>query len=305
MNLHSPVIRILIPLALLIFLFSACEPQVAVVPPTATPFPTWTPTPTPGPEAMRVVELISRCEELSASGRQVIVEGALFLPSETIYGYTIEDALWLGLNLIEGNRITILVKVGQGQSSMEPLPNLFAEKDLIVHASDGGTILDRHRVRITGRPKYKADDPDRYCELFVDEIDSLEKPEVLVPRDITMQELLNNDRIDDCSDLEEANQLVRIRGWITVNEKDTVCSYGSCRTPFFDGSSRMMVKIANGGGANSIGGLDMSYQLSTVSLFDQDGRKANPADVTFIGQITGIPEYCLLTVYTILPAGSE
>ena len=305
MRSRSPIKNLLPLLALIIFVFSACQPQVTQQPPTPTVIPTATITPTAQPLQITIGKLIDDCEQLAAEKQIVILEGAIMLPDESVTGYEIDGVRWLGMDLIKTSKVKVLVRVGTEAGTMNDLPSLFSEKDLVIRAADGGIILDRHRVRITGRPKYKANDPDRRCELFVDEIDTLEKPEVLIPKEMTIQELLNNDRINDCKDVEAANQLVRMRGWITVNDNDTVCTYGSCRTPFSDGSGRMMVKLANGGGSNSIGMLTAPYLLENVRLLDQNGEEAKPSDVTFIGQITGISEYCLLTVYTILPVGSD
>jgi hypothetical protein len=299
-KMRCPFSTILI--LVLVVLIPACQPQVVEVPPTSTPFPSWTPTPTPGPEQMGVVELISRCEELSITQRQVILEGMLFLPSDTIYGYTIDGELWLGINLVKGNRITVLVKVGEGAAAMNPLPERFTEKDLIIHTSDDRIVLDRHRVRITGRPNYKSDDPDRRCELFVDDIYTLEKPEVLVPLEITIEELLNNDHINDCSDLEAENQLVQLKGQVLINT-DTTCWNGRCRTPFQDGSGKTEVEISTGGGGNTISPMPIPYQSTDLHVYDSQGMEIDSGNVVLIGAVSGLEGICRVTVYTILPAG--
>lgn len=307
MKKEFPINRVVFLILVLSLAVSACQPAATPVPATMTPSPVWTPTPTstPIPQEMSITELAGRCEQLATDKREVIVEGAIYLPEESVSGYTIDGVTWLGMNLVNTDRVHLLVEVGEDMNTMNMLPTLFSEKDLILRADDGRLILNRHRIRITGTLKYREDKPDQECELFANNIESLEGPAIFEPMEITVEELLDGDEINDCQMVEYSNQLVRMRGWITVNENDTTCWYGRCRTPFSDGTGQMIAQLSNGGGNNSIGGLEGPYDIANVHLYDQEGMEVDPGDLIFIGQITGISEYCQITVYTILPGETQ
>jgi hypothetical protein len=308
MKTRSPFVKFLPASILVIILFSSCQAQPVQDIPTAIPTasPTATITPTPQPLQISITKLVQECEQLAAEKRTVIIEGAVMLPDETVSGYEIDGVRWLGMKLISSEQVRLLTRVGTEAATMNDLPALFSEKDLVIRASDGRSILDRHRVRISGTVKYRKDKPEKSCEVFADVIESLEDPAVLEPRDLSIEELLDNDEIDDCQLVEATNQLIRMRGWIIVNDDTTTCWNGRCRTPFSDGTGQLIVQLSNGGGSNSFGMLAAPYLQENARVFDQEGGLADPADVILIGQITGIAsEYCLLTVYTILPSGSE
>lgn len=288
--------RYLIGLLSLIFLviFCACQPPTPQ--PTATPQPTPTITPTLAPQQMEIGTLLQNCASLDEQDSTVILTGKIFLPDETVYGY---DG-WYGMNLITGARINVLFQVGSGANTMNDLPQYFFEQDLVIRADDGRVIRHGHEVRVTGRPKYRADSETRRCELFVDRVESLMPEDVLQPMDLTIEELNDGDTVNDCSDLEYTRQFVRLTGALRIDEYTSLCQLKKCKVIFEDATGSAAVIILEGEGANRMAGLPETFTSQDLLVMDQNGELVDNMNLSLVGVVAmSDSSDCEMTVYEI------
>ena len=304
---HKRFFGILVSLCLLSSFLVSCQGG-GLFAPTATPspLPTLTPsltptvTSTPEPQRMNISDLLNNCQALSDQKREVILSGKIYLPEGSIFGYKVEGNTWWGMQLVTSTKITVLIKMGEGPGTMDPLPELYSGKDLVLRAGDGQKILEGHKVLITGRPKYRTDNPDRTCEVFASTIVSQESPEVLIPIDLKVKDLFDADRKNDCSILTKTSQLVRLSGSLVV-DKNTNCWMNECALVFKDDTGKVKVVFSTLGKNNSMANLTPPYHSSDLQVFDREGIQSDGSHVQLVGVVTGTNEflYCSLKVYEI------
>ncbi len=275
-------------------LICACQPPTPR--PTATAQPTPTITPTPAPQPMEIEELLQNCASLDEQDVTVILTGKVFLPPESVYGYE----GWYGMNLITGTRVNALFQVGTGANTMNDLPHYFFEQDLVIRADDGRIIRHGHQVRVTGRPRYRADSENRRCEIFVDRVDSLMPEDVLQPLDLTVEELNDDDTVNDCSDLEFSRQFVRLSGELRIDEFTSLCQLKNCKVTFEDPTGSADVMILEGEGPNHMAALPETPTNQDLQVRDQNGDLVDNANLSLIGVVSLSDKYeCEMTVYEI------
>lgn len=270
---------------ILLLLLSAC--QLAAPPstptPSATPLPTQTPTitPTPAPREMGIDELQADCAALDERDTTVILKGRVFLPDETIYGYE----GWYGVDLITGSRMTVLFAIGDGANQMRQLPQFFHEQSLLVHDAAEREIRQGHEVRVTGRPKYRADSETRRCEVWVDEVESLMPADTLEPADVTVEELNDDDNIYECGDLEFSRRFVRLTGELRVDNFLSNCRLGICSAVFKDASGSMTIYLEEGEGANQMRSLPSAFTGQDLVVQDAAGAVVDNAAASVVGVV--------------------
>lgn len=318
-------IRVIL-IVILIVICSGCAAQetrpdktpapVATTLPTHAPVPTTTnppPTATPKPQSYEVEQILENCEAMSANGSQISVEGNIFLPEFLIYGYS----GWKGMNLTQSKttdaaHLTVLIQVGQGPNRMDDLPIFFSERDLLVHATDERIIRHGHAVKLTGRLIYKADNPERRCELNVEEIGSMMPEEVLVPREMVIQDLYLTIRpereimpsgqqlpITHCADLSNKRQLVQVKGSILFKGYEYSCEMGYCRIRMKDETGDIGVTIVEGDGPNSMILSAAEPAPGGWKIFNTAGLLANLDNLTLTGILYSEGEDCRLMVYRV------
>lgn len=304
---HKQTFGIFISLCLLCSLLTSCQaggllgPTLTPSPlPTLTPSLTPTVTSTPEPQRMNISDLLNNCQALSDHKREVILSGKIYLPEGSIFGYKTEGDTWWGLQLVTSEKITVLVKMGDGPGTMDALPEQYSWKDLVVRAADGQKVLTGHQVLITGRPKYRTDNPERACEVFASTIVSQESPDVLIPIDLQVKDLFDADRKNDCSILTKTSQLVRLSGALTV-DKDTSCWMNECALVLKDATGKVKVVLSTLGNRNMMTNLTPPYQSSDLQVFDWGGEQGDGSRFQLVGVVTGTDEflYCSLKVYEI------
>lgn len=183
--------------------------------------------------------------------------------------------------------LDVKVLLGSGPNTMEKLPSNYAEKDLTLRAFDEQIIKHNHRVRLTG----KIEDKNNRCAMVVTRIESLMPPEVLTPLSITLSEAVKN-----CAELQEQQQIVRIRGKLQLKYPIQMCSGGRCGLSFYDSSDSITAQVRVGGGANSMSSLPKDYSLSDLKLRDKYGSPVSPEWVTLTGLLSERGDICTLTV---------
>lgn len=275
-------------------LICACQPPTPQ--PTATAQPTPTITPTLAPQPMKIEDLLQNCASLDEQDVTVILTGKVFLPAETVYGYE----GWYGMNLITGTRVNALFQVGTGANTMNDLPHYFFEQDLVIRADDGRIIRHGHEVRVTGRPKYRADSENRRCEIFVDKVESLMPEDVLQPLDLTIEELNDGDTVNDCSDLEYSRQFVRLSGELRVDEYTSLCQLKNCKVTFKDATGSADVMILEGERPNHMAALPEAPTTRDLQVRDQNGDLVDNAHLSLVGVVSmSDKNECELTVYEV------
>lgn len=201
-------------LSIPIFLFSTRTPTPTVKP-TLTPKPTITPT--PAPQLIQPSFLLDNCARLDEENVHVVFEGIVYMPEGFVYGYE----GWYGMDLVSTSRLRVLFAIGDSPNQMEKLPFDFRKQDLKIYAFDGRLIQDGHKIRVTGRPKYRSDDENRKCELWVDVVESLMPMEVTTPLDLQVGEI-------GCRPLDTARQLIRLKGSLKINRNNYTCWMNEC-----------------------------------------------------------------------------
>lgn len=277
-----------------IVLICACQPSTPQ--PTATPLPTPTITPTLAPQQMDIGTLLQNCERLDEQDATVILTGKVFLPAEAVYGYE----GWYGMNLISSARINVLFQVGTGLNMMNDLPQYFFEQDLVIRADDGRIIRHAHEVRVTGRPKYRADSETRRCELFVDRVESLMPADVLQPVELTIEELNDGDTVNDCSDLEFSRQFVRLTGLLRLDEYTSLCQLKNCKATFEDATGSATVMLLEGEGPNHMAALPETFTSQDLQVMDQNGELVDNANLSLVGVVAmDDSDSCKMIVYEV------
>lgn len=266
--------------------------------PSATPLPTQTPTltPTPGPLELEIDTLLADCGALDEEDRTVILRGKVFLPDGIIYGYE----GWYGMQLVSTGRVTVLFQVGEGANMMKDLPPQFYEQDLLIRDNEERLVRQGHEVRVTGRPRYRADSDTRRCELWVDRVESLMPDDVLKPLALNVAELTDDDNINECSDLEFSRQFVGLRGALRVDNFLSICQQGYCLAYIEDASGSMSVKILEGEGANRMRKLPSVFTSSDLAAWDAAGNQVVNSDVNLVGVVHLVDlDVCEMIVYRI------
>ena len=284
-------------------LLTACQLIAQPTPPpaTVTPQPTATPTitPTPAPQQMKIEEMQQDCEELDEGNTTVILEGPVYLPEGEVYGYV----GWYGMNLISTSRLRILFAIGSGPNQMEELPFDFRQPDMRVHTFDERLVRDGHMVRVTGRPKYRADSEERRCELWVDQVESLMPPEMEIPLEPEISKIR-------CPFKEPSKQLIRVTGSLSVLYEEFACWMNECRVKLANETGVITTVFVVGDRANRMAPLPTNYTNSDLVIFDRDGNLVDSGNVSVIGivrrvQIAERNAECQLIVYEVEPGTTE
>ncbi len=300
-------------LCLLLACLSACGPVTALIAgPSQTPVPSLTPTPsltatttftptptltptitpTPTPQTLTIDQVLQSCEQLAQDGREVWVSGKIFLPKWKIIGYTGYKGLNLNEHLDEDQRsIMLVMEVGAGPQTMNPLPPYFTERDLVVRAENGQEIRHGHSVKVLGVPKYKQD--SRRCELWPSRVESLMSAQVFIP----VEEKIGSLTTNKCSLLSTDKQFVSLTGSISNwGAATSSCTLGICLLQFNDGSGKMRVTFVQGDQPSSL----FISPENKASLIDALG---NPLSLQEKLILTGVLyaelEGCTLSVYLI------
>jgi hypothetical protein len=270
--------------------------------PTLQPTPTKTPTPTstPEPQLMSITDVLTNCETLAASGNLVILEGKLYIPEYKIYGYE----GWKGMritNYLVGDRIylTVLIKVGDGNNSMNPLPDFFSERDFLVRANDNREILNGHTVNLMGRVEYKKESENLKCALRVEDITSLMPEDVNTPIDVKIVDLLKEGQILNCSQLAYQKRLVRITGSLVNSKNEVICKMGFCTLLLDDKTGKIPLSIVNGKFPNSFNIADKNLGLKGWEVYTDNAEIADNENLSITGILYSDQLGCRLMVYKI------
>lgn len=278
----------------LLAVLGACQPPTPA--PTPTPQPEPTVTSTLAPQAMDIDALLQNCAALDEQHATVILTGKIFLPNETIYGYK----GWYGMDLITGSRIAALISVGNGPNTMDDLPQYFFEQNLVMRDNDGRIVRHGHEVRVTGRPVYRADSENRRCEIYADKIESLMPENVLQPKDLTIEELTNDNNVDECKDLEFTRQFVRLHGELRVDKDTSMCQLGVCKVAFADDTGLGSAKILAGEGANHMALLPETFSIQDLKVWDMSGGLVENSNVNLVGVVhESDAGFCEMIVYEV------
>ena len=267
--------------------------------PTTTRRPTLAPTPTATPQPLSASFVIDVCPSLSASKNPVTVTGKI---------RTSATSLCLNnrcnLRLLDDQYLTVKLSLGTGPNTMDKLPMSYSDKDLMIRAFDGQVVKHNYTVRLTGIIEYTklptptpdskvTPEPDAVglCSLIVTRIESLMSPEALEPENMSIAEAEEN-----CADLEERQQIVRIRGKLQLHYPVQLCSGGTCSLSFYDSSASITAKVRTGGGPNSMSPLPKNWSLSDLKVRDKNGSLVPPEFVTLTGLLSERDKTCTLTV---------
>lgn len=278
----------------------ACQPALTPLPPTATPLPSATPTvtPLPVPQEMDVDEMIQNCANLDLRDIPVILQGKVFLPDSTIYGYE----GWYGVDFITTSRTRVLFGIGGAVDQMEELPQFFHEQDLVIHDANNRLIRHGHEVRVTGRARYREDNENRRCELFVDKVETLMPDGVLEPIDLTVAELVDGNNVNDCPELSFSRQFVRLQGLLRVDDYLSLCQLGQCKVIFADSTGDLAAYILEGESKNRMKTLHENFSDQDLIVFDTKGTIVDNSDVSLVGVVEvadEAPLICELIVYEV------
>ncbi len=272
----------------------ACQAPTPISTPTPSPEPTITPT--LAPQVMEIEDLLQNCAALDEQNTTVVLAGKVFLPDETVYGYK----GWYGMDLISTSRIVALFQVGSGPNTMDDLPQYFFEENLVIRDNDGRIVRHGHEIQVTGRPIYRADSENRRCEIYVDKVESQMPVSVLQPKDITIEELTNNNNVDECKDLEFTRQFVRLHGELRVDKDTSVCQLGFCKVTFADDTGVGSAKILAGEGANHMALLPETFSIEDLKVWDKSGELVKNSNVNLVGVVhTTEANYCEMIVYEV------
>jgi hypothetical protein len=204
------------------------------------------------------------------------------------------------MDLITGSRIAALIKVGSDPNTMDDLPQYFFEQNLVIRDNDGRIVRHGHEVRVTGRPVYRADSENRRCEIYADKVESLMPESVLQPRDLTIEELTNDNNVDECKDLEFTRQFVRLHGKMRVDKDTSVCQLGFCKVIFEDATGIGSAKILTGEGANHMALLPEYFSVQDLRVWDKSGELVENANVNLVGVVHAADaNSCEMIVYEV------
>ncbi len=283
----------LLPVLILVACQSfAPQPSPTAVP-TKTPIPTATVTPTPQTQYLMIPQVEAECARLDEQNIPVRVSGVVEIPN-IIYGYE----GWYGMELVTNNSLRVLIPVGEGNNTMDDLPELFSAKDLVIRDNSGAVIRQGHSIEITGKVKYRAGNVERECEIFVEDIQSRTSPDVLVPIDKRIAELTSLP-VEECLVLERGLQVVRVQGEISLDARKSKCSLGTCALLITDESGSMLVNISRGGGRSSMESLPPVPVEEDIRLQDRDGQLVEGSRVMLSGVIHCQIVGCDMIVYEI------
>lgn len=273
---------------------AACQPPTPAPVPTPQLEPTITPT--LAPQVMDTETLLQNCAVLDDQNAVVVLTGKVFLPDETVYGYT----GWYGMDLITATRIAALINVGSGPNTMDDLPQYFFEQHLVIRDNDGRIVRHGHEVRVTGRPVYRSDSENRRCEIYADKIESLMPESVLQPKDLTIEELTNDNNVDECKDLEFTCQFVRLHGQLRVDKDTSICQLGYCKVTFKDLTGSGSAKFLSGEGANHMALLPENFSIQDLKVWDKSGELVENSNVNLVGVVHATDaNFCEMIVYEV------
>lgn len=300
--------KVILCLAIMILLTGCVSTSSTFVSPSATISPTLTfvpePTATPEPELVGISDILTNCDQLGESENPVEVEGKIFLPDYRILGYE----GWKGMNLAQylstdKNILTVLMKVGEGPNTMDPLPEFFANRDLIIRAEDGQLIYHGFSVSIIGHVEYQPENENLQCALRVEKITSMMAPEVLIPQTVEIGYLLEEinlgspskpDLSTNCAQLANEKQFVSIKAMIQDITQEPQCAMGNCELLINDNTGEIAILLHEGDLVNSI-----LTSTEGWKIIDQEGNEIGEETIIFTGLLYTPPQGCLLTVYTI------
>jgi len=271
--------------------------------PTATFTPTQTkipsPTPSPTPASMTLLDVIRNCEVLSQTDEKVIVSGKVFLPSFRIIGYTWFGKEWKGVHLksfleTDSLTVTILLPVGEEANTIEPIPNPFMEKDLLIHDNAGKTIRHYHSVTVEGRVDFVSNEDGKRCQIWIDQILSTMPEEVLIPQELRISFLNSKTpKGTNCELLANQHQLVTIKGSLYSRVDPTKCNNVFCNLKIGDGSGILMIRLANREGPDSV----VKTKAGSWQFFDHQNNPIQGNSFLLVGALRQTPEGCQLSVY--------
>ena len=139
--------------------------------------------------------------------------------------------------------ITALIPIGEGPNTMDELPAYFTPRDLRARAENGQFILHGHEVTIEGRVEYKLSDGIPRCQVWVETVQSQMPEEILIPKAVTIADLLKTQNIGNfyypeivstCELLGENSRWLPSRGSIIAEGGPEICKNAICRFKLTD-----------------------------------------------------------------------
>lgn len=279
--------------------------------PTRTTEPTAIPTitATPQPRLVTKDDLFANCEEFAKQNNPVVINGKVFLPEFIIYGYTGMKGMNLSESIAkETNPLTIFIQIGDGPNTMNPLPEFFSERDLLIRDATNRAVHHGYTVMVTGHPKFNKDKPDRMCEIWVDTIESVMPEEALIPLPVEIGYLLEEHSVghglqtrttSNCALLAEEKRFITVNGSIDYSDAGSVCDMGICRLRIKDQTGMMTASIVDSEKPNSMLITPGLPAPDGWKLYDKTGAEVDPAAISLTGILYAEPESCRLSVYTI------
>ena len=279
--------------------------------PTRVPSPTLTPTQTqtPAPQILTSQQLLENCEGLSRLGKEVTIDGYVFMPKYVVYG----SGDWRGMSLSDfltedSQTLRVYVKLGEGPNTMDPIPEFFTEKDLVMRDYSGQVVHHGFLVSVTGLPRFNPDQADGKCTLWVDKIQSQMPPSVLVPLETNIKPLLERYTIghgmqatvvERCAELGFQKQLVRIQVSIDFWNFPAECNMGICRIKIMDKTGSMFASFVQAEAPNCMVIDKTVWGPNSWKIFDSSGAEADKENLILEGVLYSDPQGCRISVYTV------
>jgi len=278
---------------------------------TPTPAPTSTPepTPTPQPRQISIEEALGSCQELAAEGNQVVVEGNIYLPEFSVVGYeTSKGMILTGTLPTDPTALIALITLGDIENTMNPLPEFFSMRDLVIRAANGQVIRYGHSVSLKGRMEFKPDSQNLRCALRVEEITSLMPAEVNTPVVVEIGPLLVEQssghgmqtRITTpCGILAGEKQLVTVKGAVIEPAAGSHCTMGLCEAAIADATGQILLSIVQGDGASSMMAQTGAASPADWQFYDTNGKQADSQDIALTGVLYSDGRGCRIVVYEV------
>ncbi len=287
--------------------------------PTSTSIPTITPTPAPTstpkptltlqPQQISIEEALDNCQSLAIEGKQVVVEGNIYLPEFTVFGYETSKGMVLTHTLpSDSTALIVLITLGKTENAMTPLPEFFTQRDMVIRAVDSQVIRYGHTVSLKGLMEFKPDSQNLHCALRVEEITSLMPAEVNTPVEVDIAPLLVEQssghglqtRITtQCEILAGEKQLVTVRGAVKDPDSGSVCTMGVCEAAINDTTGQILLSIVQRSGPNSVVAPPDAATATGWKFYDSAGNEVDNQAVALTGVLFSDAKGCRIIVYEV------
>lgn len=274
--------------------------------PTITQTPTLTPTPTP--QRLDVYYLYDHCSNISQNQETVIVEGRIFLPKFKMISYDYENQTWVGTQLrnfleSETRSLTILIPIGEGPNTLDPIPIPFNEKDLIIRDDNNHIIRHYQSVLIKGRVEYFKNEDGSRCQIWMESIQTRASEEIQIPQEVSIFFLNQKKNMGtkkkpqmttNCELLAQKHQMVTISGSI-ISLGTNQCNNVSCTFQFSDNTGSISISLANREGPNSV----FKPKGELWQIYDKANNPISLYSLKLTGVLYLLSDGCRMSVYEI------